>query len=245
MDRGASFSSDSTPIRRHNHPVLPPWEVRSVAQVPFIEPRSPPPIQRDDQGFFTPRSISHANHRPKLSASMSAPCASEYSSPVSEHSSSNPWKSAAPIPPSAYATEMSQETTSYDRPAYEDPAHFRPACRKTTSQPTPTFVPQAPPSPPDSVSYSSLRSASASPPTHPVSKALPGTMSSRASRKHSATHSRSKSGRDSRSDRQQAKQGQDGLGQRFKSAFRDIFKKDAVDESQFERISDRHWTEEY
>lgn len=245
MDRGASFSSDSTSTRRHNHPVLPPWEVRSVSQVPFMEPGSPPPIQRDDQGFFTPPSKSHANHRPKLSASMSAPCASEYSSPVSEHSSSNPWKSAAPLLPRAYPNGMTQETASYDRPAYEDPAHFRPACRKTTSQPTPNFVPQAPLTPPDSVSQSSLRSASASPPIHSVSKALPGTMSSRSSRNRSASHSRSKSGRDCRSGRQHTKQDQNGLGQRFKSAFRDMFKKDPVDESQLERISDRHWTEEY
>jgi hypothetical protein len=41
------------------------------------------------------------------------------------------------------------------------------------------------------------------------------------------------------------KQNQAGLGKRLKSAFRDIFKRNPVDDSQFERISDRHWTEDY
>lgn len=248
MDRDSSFTSDPASIRRRNHPVLPPWEVRSVSQVPFMEPGSPSPAHRDEQGFFTPPPNSHANvtkHRPKLSASMSAPCGSEYCSPVSEHSSSNPWKTTVPLPTTTYPTGAAHDSAPYERPAYEDPAHFKPAFRKTASQPTAHFVPQAPPTPPDSMSRSSLRSASASPPIRPASKALPGTMSSRASRNRSSSHNRAKNGRENRAARQQTKQEQGGIGHRFKSAFRDIFKKDPVDESQFERISDRHWTDEY
>jgi hypothetical protein len=74
-------------------------------------------------------------------------------------------------------------------------------------------------------------------------------MSSRATRNRSASHHQTKSvprePREGRSDHHEAKQDQVGLGKRFKSAFRDIFKKDPVDDSQFERISDRHWTDEY
>lgn len=98
---------------------------------------------------------------------------------------------------------------------------------------------------PDSESRS-LRSASASPPIRPATKALPGTMSSRASRNRSASQSQVKPRpRENRSSHPQSKEDQAGLGKRFKSAFRDIFKKDPIDESQFERISDRHWTDEY
>jgi hypothetical protein len=255
MGRETSVSSDPTSMRRHHHPVLPPWEVRSVAQVPFIEPGSPPLARRDDQGFFAvgsnPRANPRANHRPKLSATISAPCGSEYSSPVADQSSSYPWKTAAtghpckpPIEP-AYETPVSRRSMN-DRLAYEDPKSSKPIFRKAASQPPPSCVPQAPPTPPDSVSRASVRSASTSPPLRPASKALPGTMSSRASRNRSASHHRTKPGpRENRTDHNQAKQDQIGLGKRFKSAFRDIFKKDPVDDSQFERISDRHWTDEY
>jgi hypothetical protein len=249
MDREPSIPSDPVSMRRQHHPVLPPWEVRSVAQVPFIEPSSPPLARRDDQGFFGSRPTSHANHRPKFSASMSAPGVAEYSS--LEHGSSMPRKTATTVPSRSIPAEPSYETPVYqrpthDRPAYEDPNHYKPAFRKAASQPPPNSTPQAPPTPPDSVSKASLRSASASPPIRPASKALPGTMSSRASRNRSASHNRTKAGgREHRSERQPVKQDQNGLGKRFKSAFRDIFKKDPVDDSQFERISDRHWTDEY
>lgn len=223
-----------------------------MAQVPYMEPGSPPLARRDDQGFFTAPPVSKANHRPKLSTTTSAPCGSEYSSPVNEHSSSNPWRADVPLPTSSFPAEPSYEAPAYqghthDRPAYEDLDHFKPAFRKASSQPPPSHLPQAPPTPPDSVSKASLRSASASPPIRTETKALPGTMSSRAAgRTRSVPHAKSKSaGREQRSDCHQAKQDQAGLGKRFKSAFRDIFKKDPVDDSQFERISDRHWTEDY
>jgi hypothetical protein len=251
MEREASISSDPTSMRRHHHPVLPPWEVRSVSQVPFIEPASPPLARRDDQGFFAIGSVPRANHRPKLSATISAPCGSEYSSPVAEQSSSYPWKEAPPVTHNQVPTQPSYETPvtrapMYYRPAYDDSNTPKPVFRKAASQPPPTFVPQAPPTPPDSVSRCSVRSTSASPPLRPASKALPGTMSSRATRNRSASHHQTKSvPREDRTDHQQTKQDQAGLGKRFKSAFRDIFKKDPVDDSQFERISDRHWTDEY
>lgn len=245
MDRDNSTSSDPLSRRRNqHHPVLPPWEVRSVSQVPFMEPGSPSLVQRDDQGFF--RQSSYANHRPKLSASMSAPHVDEYSSPVSEHSTSNPWKSAAPLPPTTLPQSPPYDAPAYGRAPYDDRTHPKPPFRKAASQPAALHVHQAPPTPPDSESRSSLRSASASPPIRPATVALPGTMSSRASRNRSASQSQAKPRtRENRSSHPPSKEDQAGLGKRFKSAFRDIFKKDPIDESQFERISDRHWTDEY
>jgi hypothetical protein len=251
MDREDSVSPDSTLRYRDQHPVLPPWETRSVTEVPFVESSSPTAPRGYDPGSFAARPSSQVNHRPKLSASASAPCAAEYSSPVSLHGSSMPWKSTASVPSSRPTAvppyeKSENQRPSYDRPAYEDPDHFKPTFRKTASQPAPSYVPQIPPTPPDSVSRSSLRSASSSPPTRPVSKALPGTMSSRASRNRSAPQSKTESGaRDHQSDQHQTTNDQTGIGKRFKSAFRDIFKKDPIDDSQFERISDRHWTDEY
>lgn len=34
------------------------------------------------------------------------------------------------------------------------------------------------------------------------------------------------------------------FGKRFKLAMKDIFKRETIDESEFEHISDRHWTDE-
>lgn len=251
MEREDSVSSDATSKHRDYHPVLPPWEARSVKQVPFMEPSSPTPLRAYDTGSFAARPTSQANHQPKLSVSASAPCGTDYSSPVSLHSSSMPWNSTAVVPSSRptavppYESSDCQEQ-SYNRPTYEDPDLFKPHIRKTASQPTPNYAPQVPPTPPDSVTRSSLCSASASPPSRPVSKALPGTMSSRASRNRSGSHNTAKAGaREHQSDHQQPNSDQTGIGKRLKSAFRDIFKKDPIDDSQFERISDRHWTDEY
>jgi hypothetical protein len=180
---------------------------------------------------------------------MSAPHVDEYSSPVSEHSTSNPWKSTAPLPPTTLPKSPPYDAPAYGRAAYDERTYSKPPFRKAASQPTQPHVPHvhhAPPTPPESESRS-LRSASASPPINPATKALPGTMSSRASRNRSASQSqvkpRTKEHRSSHPE--PSKEDQAGLGKRFKSAFRDIFKKDPIDESQFERISDRHWTDEY
>lgn len=35
-----------------------------------------------------------------------------------------------------------------------------------------------------------------------------------------------------------------GFGQRFKAALKDMFKRDPVDENDFERIEDRHWADD-
>jgi hypothetical protein len=249
MEREDPDPSNPTSNSQHHNPALPPWEVRSVAQVPFMERAYQTTTWKDEQGASRP--TPHVNHRPTLSTTTSAPCGADYSSPLSERSSSMPWRSTTKTPSNSVPVEPSYETPVYqgsnhDRPAYEDPSLFKPALSKTASQPPSNHPSQVPPTPPESVSWSSLRSASASPPSRPISKALPGTMSSREGHSQSAPVNKTKAtGCERWPGRRQAKQDQTGLGKRVKSAFRDIFRKDPVDDSQFERISDRHWTDEY
>lgn len=235
MDRKASYASDQTFTRRP-HPTLPPWEVRSVAQVPFMEPGSPPLMQRDDQGFFTSRMALQSHSRPRLATTVSAPpYSSEYSSPISEDSSTNPWRTTAA------AQSDARLPPSYETQTYETASYIPPAPK--TAPPTSAPIAKAPPTPPESISRSSTKSPSASPPIRQAPKALPGTMSSRGGRDRDATRARTKSA--SRGHRSHSKDDSKTLGLRFKSAFKDIFRKDPVDESQFERITDKHWTEDY
>ncbi|TKA24294.1 hypothetical protein B0A50_06763 [Salinomyces thailandicus] len=134
---------------------------------------------------------------------------------------------------------------------YETPLYTPPPPKSSP----PTQDSTAPPTPPESLSNSSSSSSSSSCPPVPTTTrqqpqssgatntALPGTMSSR-SRENSRL--RTKSSPRSRSSA--SKHGQsdsDNFGKRFKSAVKEMFKRNPIDESQFERIEDRHWTEEY
>ncbi|KAM0695589.1 hypothetical protein Q7P36_004070 [Cladosporium allicinum] len=193
-----------------------------------MEPGSPSLVQRDEQGFF--RQSSYANHRPKLSASMSAPHVDEYSSPVSEHSTSNPWKSTAPLP----------HATLPQSPPYDAPAYGRAAYDERTYSKPPSARPRA--------SRHNLISLKLHQHLLIANLGLSGLLQPR---RQSALQQKpflsqaKPRARENRSSHPQSKEDQAGLGKRFKSAFRDIFKKDPIDESQFERISDRHWTDEY
>lgn len=116
-------------------------------------------------------------------------------------------------------------------------------------------TPRRPPTPPSSGS-SAFRSESApavpayersySPPSsehkRPV-MALPGTMSSRSVPAQSPARSREVSSSRKQSKRGKRREDVVPLGRRLRTAMKDLFRKDPVDESQFERIDDRHWTE--
>lgn len=238
MDRKQSYVSDQTPSGRHqHHPILPPWEVRAMSQVPFIEPGSPPIMERDNQGFFNPRASAYPKGRPRLTTTTSAPpCSSEYASPVSDDSNSCPWKGTGPVPAVAPPPLPPYETS------YGTPGHMPTVPKKSTS--VSAYPVQAPPTPPESFTRASDRSASASPPTVRASKALPGTMSSRAGRDKENIRPRAKSS-SGRSRAKESKPDAKPLGKRFRSAFKEMFRKDPVDESQFEKITAQHWTDEY
>lgn len=250
MEREPSISSDQIPTPRYYHSVLPPWEVRNMAQVPYMQPGSPPLARKDQQSVVAAQVVSKANQRPRLSSTTSAPSRGEYSSPR-KHTSSKPWMTDAHLPASTFSVEPTYEppasrSITRGRPACEDLSQSRPTSCTARSRPPPIHEPQALPTPPDRASRSSFRSASAPLPTRFDKKALPGTMSSGTI--HIRPISRTKSnvaGRKPRIGRHQAKENQVGLGKRFKNAFRDLFKNDPVDNHQFEPISDRHWTEDY
>lgn len=72
--------------------------------------------------------------------------------------------------------------------------------------------------------------------------AIPGTMSARMG--HSSKNRKKPSNRD-RGASDHLKSESAGFGKRVKSAFKDIFSRNPIDESQFETIEERHWTEEY
>lgn len=126
---------------------------------------------------------------------------------------------------------------------------YVPPAPKTTQSP-PNFVkarspPHPLPPPPDKSSLPSTAatSASGSPQSDKAVTALPGTMSSRNARERSRAGERS--GTRARTGSKRAAQRKPTLVRRWKSIFKDIFTYHPVDESQFERIEDRHWTDDY
>lgn len=236
MDRKFSASSDAMSAQYATSTPLPPWETREVAQVPFMDPGSPPLSKAERQALpslWATRSSTNSSSRPRLDTGVSA-ASSAYGSPSSPQQSTDPWsKVATPL-------------TAIPPPApYESPVYIPPA-PKTAPQ-LPPFVVQHPPTPPDSVtrSCSSSMSTTSSPRPRVAVKALPGTMSSRAGRDRTPTRTRVSSATREQRARNVKKSSSVPFSKRFRSAFKDIFKREPVDESQFEHIDDRHWTDEY
>lgn len=101
--------------------------------------------------------------------------------------------------------------------------------------PPPCYTRALPATPPESFSEKSISSTdkSSSPTSKPIVHVLPGTMAAR--------HARSRASSRQRSDRQKTKPTK---AHRWKVVFREIFTKKPVDETMFEKIEDRHWTDE-
>jgi hypothetical protein len=81
-------------------------------------------------------------------------------------------------------------------------------------------------------------------PVRPSLVALPGTMSSRAT--HDQTHMASGKIYDKRHQRKESKELTEStpLGHRFTSAVKGLFRKDPINDVQFEHIGERHWSED-
>lgn len=212
---------------------IPPWETRTVPQVPYVKQYSTPPTMRKESPTHarqrSDRSDSLSKAKPKLVTANSAPSKSEYTSPVTHDAVPMPWEGrryTIPVPPS-------KQPAPYETPI-DVPYEMKvPKRLDLTSHP--------PPSPPEISPYSSTKSASP-PPREPPVQSLPGTMSSRMSRPEHTLRSRSKA--KSYEDHLCGRSEHRPLSKRFASAFREMFKRDPVDESELERISDRHWTDE-
>lgn len=204
-----------------------------MSRVPHLGRSPTPPTSHTDTQSQSPSPVaqphSQSHVKPKLVTANSAPPRSEYSSPVAQD------------PTAAHWTRR-RHTSSFPQPLqapYETPLEL-PTGTRSRAWPT-AMVAHPPPSPPDSPSYSSAKSDTP-PPHESPAKAIPGTMTSRASRIQGDTKLRSRSQGHAHSHRNHPDQRP--ISKRFTSAFRGMFKKDPVDESSLERISDRHWTEE-
>ncbi|KAK3074979.1 hypothetical protein LTR53_002149 [Teratosphaeriaceae sp. CCFEE 6253] len=205
--------------------MTPPWEKHSIPQVPYALP-----------DLWATRTHIVSSPRPSVSTAGSGATPQRSSSPGSVESQKHMWKRStdARLPPSAiqfcapapygtqlYATTASKSTTS--------------AARAVTSSAGTT------PTPPDSSKGSSESSVGGSPRSRQTVTALPGTMSSR-SRGPSRSRAKGQMRPHNAAKKDRAPM---GFGKRCKSTFKGMFKRDAIDESQYEHLSDRHWTEEY
>ena len=125
---------------------------------------------------------------------------------------------------------------------YETPVYIQ---QGPKSEPNPPkFVVRTPPTihalptPPDSDGSWCATSASGSisPQSKQPTSALPGTMTSRST--EGRTRSRNKTGHSGRPSRKLSRM------QRWRSVVKEMFTHEPVDESQFEHITDCHWTDE-
>ncbi|KAI5361976.1 hypothetical protein Slin15195_G056250 [Septoria linicola] len=252
MQRSMSASSVSGQAARDSATTAaatPPWEQRQVAQVPFMRTNSPPLTgsEREALPSFWASQTPAPQHPQSGEHVRAGRSTTNYGpSPISPANDGRKWLGNQPV----QQAPMSAELPPIPQMPYES---VRIPNAPKTAPMLPTFV-RAPPSPPQSLNLSrssttsqkSRTRAVTPPPTTasapPALPALPGTMSTRdgassQSRPHGSRQDKTSHGKSSSADMKP-------LGQRFKTGFRNIFKRDPIDETQFERIGDRHWTDE-
>ena len=204
---------------------LPPWETAQAAQVPYMDGTSPALSNAEREAlpslWATRTNGTNITHHMDNPSTRYARGRKQTSFDSSGHG--NPWgvktPLTAPPPPEPYHTPI------YIPPAPKSEPH------------PPAFVMRAPPTPPDSVSTTTASTFDSPPSQHAVA-ALPGTMAARNTQTRTPTRSRAlPSVTESRKKRSRIR--------RWRLAFKEMFTYHPVDDSQFERIEDRHWTEEY
>ncbi|KAK5685404.1 hypothetical protein LTS10_003482 [Elasticomyces elasticus] len=224
MDRSISGSSLG---RGHKRDATPPWEQRSIAQVPYVDANSPAlsDVERSALPDLWATRLHMVSRQDSLPTSAkSLPIAGSVASSSTTESWVQPWKDlisqpTSPAPLSAY-TPAPYETQLYSTKNVH---------QASPSPPARNIATEVPPTPPDS--------NSGSPTSDTGVIALPGTMSSRTkpSKRGKAVAPRVEH-RHTRSVT---------LAGRCKTALRGAFRRSAVDESQFVHLKDRHWTDEY
>ena len=215
---------------------VPPWEARVVSQVPYISRCPTPPTTNSEisehQVPRTFRSNSDTHAKSRLFAVEDISTHSGHNSPISHTARGIHWTKRRHT--SAYTpsqTGLAPYETPLDLPTVAGNVRHR------------SFVgaPNPPLSPPDSPCSCNKSEVSASRDVR--SQALPGTMSSQASTVRGSSRPRSPETYD-RTPMTRSRSEQRPISKRFTSAFRDIFKKEPLDESGLEPISDRHWSDE-
>lgn len=226
---GNTFSGTRTSL-------APSWEARVASHVPY-PPRCPTPpttksetpehhIPRTFRSSFDTRTASDLHVMDDVRMGL------EYSSPMSQSARETHWTkrrhTSAYIPPQ---TALAPYETPLDLPT--GAANIR--HRSSMGAPNPPL------SPPDSPS--SCNTSDVSTYQNVRSQVMPGTMSSQASTVRGGSRPRSPETYD-RTPMTRSRSEQRPMSKRLTSAFKDIFKKEPLDESGLERISDRHWSEE-
>jgi hypothetical protein len=215
---------------------LPPWEARVVSQVPYLSRCPTPPTTTSEalehQMPRTLRSNSDTRSNSHLHTMDDLTVRSEYNSSISQSARGSHWTRRRHT--SAYTPSQTGLAP------YETPLDL-PAGAGNLRHWSFMGTPNPPLSPPDSPC--SCNKSETSAPRDVRSQAMPGTMSSQTSTVRGSSRPRSPEAHD-RTPMTRSQSEQRPMSKRLTSAFRDIFKKEPLDESGFERISDRHWSEE-
>lgn len=198
-----------------------PWERENIAQVPYVDSSAPSLSSAERDGLpalWATRSNTISSKRPRIEAHTKGTSNSSYST-------------------STFAEGTGQVTTPRTAPPsrmpYETPV-FIP--RAPLSEPHPPSFVKAPPTPPDSETWSdTTASTSASPQSRQTIDPVPRTLASRTMSAEKRTQTRDRSCH-SRKDPTKMK--------RLRLAFKELFTHHSVDESHYERIESRHWTDE-
>lgn len=236
MQRSRSAPAGKCCSRIEPQTTPPPWERQDVVPVPFMDASSP--------------SLSDTEHRalpdlwaqPRISPPGPPHIDEDRKTPVSDDEKTC---SSTETNRKQWDQDHGPWISDFQSPAPYETQVYIPQPPKTAPPPQKQVGPKAPPSPPETLSNSSSFSCPAgtagqTPPVPIVP--FPGTMSNR-SRENGKVRARSSNGgriasKHSRSDSA-------NFGTRFKTAFRGMFTRSPIDESQLERIEDKHWTEEY
>ena len=226
MKRIPPIIMDRSTTANNDYDSIPPWEKGHIAQVPYLDASSPSLSNAEREAlpslWAASTNTTTTPPHPRLDTNTKTTSRTVHRSVASSDNQSNSWgvktPLTAPPPPVPY------ETPVYIPPGPKSEPH------------PPTFV-KAPPTPPDSESWSyKTDSTTGSPKSNKEIEVLPGTMSAR------NTEPRAHRTRTASSTRQSRKRAT--RMQRWRSAFKDLFTHHLVDETDFERIEDRHWTEE-
>ncbi|SMY22971.1 unnamed protein product [Zymoseptoria tritici ST99CH_1A5] len=260
-----SSGKSHVPASYDDNTSQPPWEQRSVARVPYLTSKTEPLTMAEKEAlpaYWAADGRQNAEqHRPRTH-SKGQRSTDRIMKQLHHEDRENDWRHSIPktAPPFASGSPPELPSKDYHRAVQSDP--------KLDSQ-LPAWV-KGPPSPPESFSSSAGSdktvfstgsqpyASDQGPPSAPVAPSqFPGTMSH-----HDTPHRRSRT--QSAADRQTAPRSwsdppitdreatapkkenieRGKFGSRFKSAFKSAFKRDPIDESQFERIGDKHWTDE-
>lgn len=230
-----SLDSEGTRSGTHTS-CVPLWEARVVSQVSYLTRCPTPPTTNvempEHQMPRPPRANSDTRTQLRSPAVDDVPIRSKCDSPIFQSAPGTSWNKRRHT--SAYTpsqTGLAPYETPLDLPAGAVDVRHRSSMG----------VPNPPISPPDSPC--SCNNPETSAPRDVRSHVLPGTMSSQAGTARNISRPRSPEAYD-RTPMTRSRSEQRPLSKRFTSAFRDIFKNEPLDESGFEHISDRHWSDE-